>query len=107
MTVSLYIALGYLFLTTAILLLNKRDFQLLENLPDNYFDRQAPSVSICIPARNEAACIERCVRTAVAQEYPKSHVYVLVDESTDGTAEMIAGLKNEFTDQVTILYCRP
>ncbi|HLR31148.1 MAG TPA: glycosyltransferase, partial [Fodinibius sp.] len=107
MAVLLYIALGYLFLTTAILLLNKNDFQLLDNIPDSYFDRQAPSVSICIPARNEAACIERCVRSSVTQDYPNSHVYVLDDGSTDGTVEIITRLKDEFADQLTVITGRP
>lgn len=48
---------------------------------------RTPSVSIIIPARNEAHNIGRCVRTALAAEYPDFEVIVVDDHSTDGTAE--------------------
>lgn len=107
MTVLLYIALGYLLLTTVVLYLNRMDFTPLEPAPRHYFDRQAPEVSICIPARNEANSIERCVRSAVDQQYPNHRVYVLDDGSTDGTSEILDRLQQSLGERLSVLEGKP
>jgi len=107
MIILLYIALGYLLVTTGVLYLNRLDFRPLEPAPHNYFDEQAPSVSICIPARNEANSIERCVRSAANQHYPNSHVYVLDDGSTDGTSDILDELSSEFPDTLSVIEGAP
>jgi chlorobactene glucosyltransferase len=55
----------------------------------------APSVSIVIPARNEAFHIERCVRSALAADYPRLEVVAVDDHSTDGTGAILARLAAE------------
>lgn len=59
----------------------------------------AVTVSVCIPARNEAATIARCVRAALAQSIEGGRVEVVVvdDGSTDGTAALAreAGAEND------------
>ena len=52
----------------------------------------APLVSILVPARNEARNIEACVRSLLAQDYPRSQLIVLDDNSDDGTGELIRAL---------------
>ena len=52
----------------------------------------APFVSVLVPARNEAANIEACVRSLLDQEYANYELIVLDDQSTDGTAGILAGL---------------
>jgi len=55
--------------------------------------RAAPGgVSVLIPARDEAANIEKCVRAAHAARGPITEIIVYDDGSTDGTAEVLAGL---------------
>ena len=44
-------------------------------------------VSICIPARNEAANIGACVSAALASRWPSLEVVVVDDRSSDDTAE--------------------
>ena len=107
MTVLLYIALGYLLITSGILYLNKRDFTPLPPTPRNYFDEQAPAVTICIPARNEANSIERCVRSAIDQQYPNHHVLVLDDGSTDGTSAILDSLSEQFSETLTVINGKP
>ena len=47
--------------------------------------KDAPLISICIPARNEENNIRRSVEAALAQDYPNIEVIVLDDRSTDAT----------------------
>lgn len=56
-------------------------------LPEN-----APMVSIIVPARNEEKTIERCVRSLLAQDYPRFEVIVVDDCSEDGTGPLLAQL---------------
>ncbi len=51
-----------------------------------------PPVSIVVPAYNEAAGIERAVRSLAASDYPEFEVVVVDDGSTDGTGELLDGL---------------
>jgi chlorobactene glucosyltransferase len=51
-----------------------------------------PRVSVVIPARDEAASIERTVRSHLAQDYPDLQVVVVDDRSTDGTAKIVEAL---------------
>lgn len=54
-----------------------------------------PLLSILVPARNEAHCIEDCVRSLLAQEYPSLEILVLDDLSTDATSEVVQRLIHE------------
>jgi cellulose synthase/poly-beta-1,6-N-acetylglucosamine synthase-like glycosyltransferase/peptidoglycan/xylan/chitin deacetylase (PgdA/CDA1 family) len=51
-----------------------------------------PSVSIVVPAFNEAVGIQRAVRSFVASDYPELEVIVVDDGSEDGTAELVEAL---------------
>ncbi len=57
--------------------------------------RSRPRVSIVVPAYDEEACIERCVRAAVDQTVPAWEVVVVDNRSTDRTAEIVARLAAE------------
>ncbi len=50
--------------------------------------KNAPKVSLLIPARNEAVVIGRTVSTLLAQSYTNFEVIVLDDHSQDGTGEL-------------------
>ena len=48
-----------------------------------------PLVSLLVPARNEAANIEACVRSLLAQTYPRFEIVVLDDRSEDATRAIL------------------
>ena len=51
-----------------------------------------PLISVCVPARDEAPNIRRCVGALLAQTYPNLEVIVLDDRSTDGTSQILSEL---------------
>ena len=54
-------------------------------------DAQRLSISVVVPARNEATNIDACLRSLAAQTYPDDHLEIIVvdDRSTDDTAAQI------------------
>ena len=50
---------------------------------------EAPSVSVCIPVRNEDHAIRDCLERVLASTYPKMEVIVLDDDSVDNTDEVV------------------
>src|SRR5690606_30302639 len=70
---------------------------------ENPFHSEFPLVSICIPARNEELTINTCVRSALHQTYPHVEVFVLDDESTDKTPEILHEIKRNIGTNLSIL----
>lgn len=81
----------YHFLTTAVLIRNLYEFKALKDHKASS-NNPHPFVSICIPARNEEAVIERCVTSALKQDYEQFEVLVLDDNSTDNTTHILSQL---------------
>jgi len=51
---------------------------------------EPPTVSVIVPARNEARNIDRCVRGLRAQDYPRLEMVFVDDDSTDATPNILA-----------------
>jgi chlorobactene glucosyltransferase len=85
---------GILFFLGAVLLVALSNWRALRRLGRTPFPRPSrwPRVSVLVPARNEEDNIGPCVRSLLAQAYPDFEVLVLDDESSDGTAEVLASL---------------
>jgi glycosyltransferase involved in cell wall biosynthesis len=64
------------------------------------------AVSVLVPARNEAAAIERCVRAILASRDVDLEVVVLDDASTDGTDEIVHQLAEQ-DSRVRLVRGRP
>lgn len=54
-----------------------------------YGDKELPTVTVAIPARNETAELTSCLTSILASDYPKLEVLVLDDCSQDRTSEII------------------
>ncbi len=48
-----------------------------------------PTVSVCLPARNETNAMTACLESVLASKYPKLEVIVLDDNSNDNTSHLI------------------
>src|SRR5687768_15568268 len=70
----------------------------LEELPK---PQKLPSVSVIVPARDEAARIGDTVRRLFAQREVELEVIVVDDRSTDATPKILEQLKTEFPHLVT------
>jgi chlorobactene glucosyltransferase len=55
----------------------------------------APSVSVCIPARNEMHALIECLERLVVSTYPKLEIIVIDDESQDDTSVIIKSFAHE------------
>lgn len=87
MTVALLISLGALAMTIANLRLYRP--------PPPAPAASSTKVSVCIPARDEEANIEACVRSLLASTHADIEVLVYDDQSTDATPDILARLAAE------------
>lgn len=56
---------------------------------------QLPTVSVCIPARNEDHALTECLTAVLASNYPKLEVIVLDDCSQDSTSAIIRSFAHD------------
>lgn len=85
-----FVAVTMLFITVKNI--NKLHFK----MPDTYLtDRELPTVTVAIPARNETDDLEACLHSVLASDYPKLEVIVLDDCSQAKTAEVIRSFAHD------------
>ena len=58
-------------------------------------EKDLPTVSLCIPARNENHALSESLVSAIASHYPKLEILVLDDCSQDKTSQIIRGFSHE------------
>jgi chlorobactene glucosyltransferase len=66
------------------------NWRLLRRLDGREMPEQPPRVSVLVPARNEEANIDECVRSLLSQDYPDFEVIVCDDGSRDRTGAILA-----------------
>jgi glycosyltransferase involved in cell wall biosynthesis len=66
-----------------------------------------PNVDVIIPAFNSSATIRRCLESLIAQTYPNWRAIVADDGSTDGTADLAAGLDSRIVVLTTDINSGP
>lgn len=65
-------------------------------MPESFLvDRELPTVTVAIPARNETKDLEECLHAVLASDYPKLEILVLDDCSQDRTAEVIRSFAHD------------
>lgn len=65
------------------------------SLATHYSDKELPTLTVAIPARNETTDLETCLKSVLANDYPKLEVLVLDDCSQDKTAEIIRSFAHD------------
>lgn len=89
----LFVLLGSaLLIAVAVTLKLKKVFQLFRvSFPQAKAGalEKLPTVSICIPARNEMHAMTMCLENALSSNYPKLEIIVLDDGSRDTTGHLI------------------
>lgn len=60
-----------------------------------FADRDLPSITVAIPARNEDKQLEECLQSILGSDYPKLEVIVLDDCSQDRTSEIIKNFAHD------------
>ena len=92
----IYIVLIFLFIIMASRLLHSlRVFAPPRRLKKPYSNDTAPTVSLCIPARNEQHVMTNCLTRALQSTYPKLEIIVLDDSSKDNTSALIKSFASE------------
>ena len=82
---SLILQLCFILFEGLVLTVIISNLRLLRRLEDYPLPADWPSVSILVPARNEADNIGPCIRSLQQQQYPDFEILVLDDHSTDDT----------------------
>jgi chlorobactene glucosyltransferase len=71
------------------LLVLLRRFNRVDTLDIAESEDRLPTVSVCIPARNEMHAMTQCLERVIASTYPKLEIIVLDDSSVDNTSILI------------------
>ena len=71
-----------------------------------FADAEAPTVSVIVPARDEARNIARCVRSLLASTYARLELVVVDDHSTDGTGALARAAVGD-DPRARVLDCPP
>ncbi len=66
-----------------------RKFKILKKEYNYISDEDLPTVSVCIPVRNEGKVVEDSLNKILASDYPKMEIIVLDDDSVDNTSEIV------------------
>lgn len=63
-----------------------------------YQERDWPSITIVVAARNEEESIEKATQSLLQQEYPKYELIVVNDRSTDRTGQILGNLQQSHSE---------
>jgi glycosyltransferase involved in cell wall biosynthesis len=97
------LALAWLFK----LLEAARGLPTVPNLTGPAYDRAPkpqPSLTVIVPARNEAAAIAACLESLLAQDYPNLRILAVNDRSTDSTGSVMEALARAHPDRLEALH---
>jgi glycosyltransferase involved in cell wall biosynthesis len=61
-------------------------------------------ISVVMPCRNAASCVEEAVSSVLGQNHPHVELIVVDDGSTDGSSDILQRLASENPSRLTLLY---
>jgi GT2 family glycosyltransferase len=64
----------------------------------------SPSITVIVPARNEATGIAAALNTLLAQDYPNLHIIAVDDRSTDRTGPIIDSIAARHPEKLHVLH---
>jgi glycosyltransferase involved in cell wall biosynthesis len=64
----------------------------------------SPSITVIVPARNEAADIAATLHSLLAQDYPNLHIIAVDDRSSDETSDLIETIAGQHPDKLRALH---
>lgn len=82
----------------------------LPTIPDltlpqyNVVPEGAPSLTVIVPARNEAASVAACLHSLLAQDYPHLQIIAVNDRSTDQTGSIMEALAATHPAKLRVLH---
>lgn len=87
-----------LFLIQCFIIIIPGWIYLINSKSDNNENKELPTVSILVAARNEEKYIYNCVLSLIKQNYPNNKYEILVgnDQSEDNTLQILKELEKEF-----------
>ncbi|HET8671853.1 MAG TPA: glycosyltransferase, partial [Candidatus Saccharimonadales bacterium] len=77
---SLQVVGGAILLTSILRTIKRTAWPLKQH---SYSDKELPTVTVAIPARNETEDLHQCLQSIIASDYPKLEIIVLDDCSQD------------------------
>ena len=90
----IYVAVTFVMVIVAGVVTRRRRHELLPSTVREIMRAElAPTISVCVPAYNEAAVVIDTIRSLLSLDYPRVEVVVANDGSTDTTLDL---LRTEF-----------
>ncbi|QNI38177.1 glycosyltransferase [Edaphobacter albus] len=81
----------------------------IPNLLEPKFDRApegSPSITVIVPARDEAAALPLCLSSLLAQDYKNLRIIAVDDRSTDGTGAIMDALAVHHPERLRVLHVK-
>jgi glycosyltransferase involved in cell wall biosynthesis len=91
LVVTIFDALIFLAVAVPFALL-VRNRHAIPRLPAHRWNISLPRLSVVVPARDEAAAIERALGSLLAQDYPDLEIIAVDDRSSDGTGDVLRAI---------------
>ena len=88
-----WIVVTQIIVSAALILISIKNIKKTKFVPCNthYSDKELPTVTVAVPARNEEDKLKECLDNIISSDYPKLEILVLDDCSSDSTSEIIKG----------------
>ena len=94
--------LQFILVATVVVYLLLNYLHLVKISPFNGYLADCPSITVCVPARDEERGVEACLISILEQDYPDFKVVVVDDNSSDSTPEILKRLSGNYNNLTVI-----